>query len=50
MEAYQEMYLKLFNAATDAIRALRRGDTEFALYRLMQAQYQAEEIYLDAGE
>jgi len=46
MPDYQKMYISLFNAVTDAIYALQRGEKEGALLILIQAQRKSEEIFL----
>ena len=50
MELYQRLYHLLFNAATDAIRALEKGNSLQARSILIFAQKQAEAMYLDHGE
>ena len=50
MELYRQLYHLLFNAATDAIRALRENDRLQAESILIFAQKQAEALYLDHGE
>ena len=50
MELWQSLYHLLFNAATDALRALDRGDTEAASALLIRAQRQAEALYLRETE
>ena len=45
MAKYKKMYLKLFNAATDAIRFIDADEPENAKARLIAAQQAAEEIY-----
>ena len=47
---YKKLYLTLFNALTDAIDCLDRQDSEAARAILIQAQQQAEELYLDQAE
>lgn len=46
MGKYKKMYLKLFNAATDAIRRIDAGQPDAAKARLIAAQQAAEEIYI----
>ena len=50
MELYQTLYHLLFNAATDALRALDRGDAGLARRLLIDAQRQAEARYLRETE
>ena len=50
MEAYQEMYYKLFNAMTDAIQQLMRLDHVAAINTLMDAQQLTEELFMAAGD
>ena len=47
MEPYREMYCKLFNAVTDAIRQLMCQESAAAVYTLMDAQRAAEELFMD---
>lgn len=49
-EMYQKMYLRMFNAATDALRLLDTGNVWDAKKTLMDAQCDAEEIYISAEE
>jgi len=44
---YEKMYKTLFNALTDALRDLDAGNTAAAKARLMQAQCDAEDIFMD---
>lgn len=44
---YKQMYLRLFNAITDAINALITGHTGAAVSRLIQAQRETERMYLE---
>ena len=44
------MYLLLFNRITDALAALRRGDTEQAEKILIRAQQDAERMYIEGTE
>ena len=46
MGKYKKMYLKLFNAATDAIRHIDAEQPEAAKARLIAAQQEVEEIYI----
>ena len=50
MPDYPKMYSTLFNAITDAIEAIRRGDTAAAMEILIRAQQTTEELYILAGE
>ena len=50
MELWQSLYHLLFNAATDAVRALDRDDADQARSILIRAQRQAEERYLAETE
>ena len=47
MPDYQKLYTLLFNAATDALRAMEELNFGQARDLLIQAQQQAEERYLD---
>lgn len=48
---YKQMYLKLFNAVTDALTQLEEnGSLIDAINILKQAQIDCEEIYLDSDE
>ena len=47
---FRKMYLALFNAVTDAIRALDRGEAVRARQILVSAQQESEEIYLQGEE
>ena len=49
MQLYQKMYLHLFNAVTDALRALENGQTEHARLLLVEAQQQTEAHYVEHG-
>ena len=40
------LYLKVFNAATDALELLELGNLEMAKARLRPAQQMCEEIYM----
>lgn len=44
---YKQMYLRLFNAITDAIDALISGHTGAAVSGLIQAQRETEKMYLE---
>lgn len=50
MADYKSMYLHLFNAATDAIELIRAGKTDEAEKRLMAAQQECEDIYIETAE
>lgn len=45
-EIYKQMYYKLFNSVSDAISALRRGETLQAHDILIKAQQNSEEMYI----
>ena len=47
---YRTMYHLLFNAITDALRQLERGETSAAAETLRLAQRRAEEVYLESQE
>lgn len=49
MEIYEKMYLKLFNAVTDAIR-LMPEEQSVAREILIKAQQDCEELYIEAEE
>ncbi len=50
MERYQKLYLKLFNAITDALEQLEKGRISQAQVTLIAAQQDAEEQIISAGE
>ena len=50
MANYQKLYTLLFNAITDALEELEQLNVGSARERLMTAQQQAEELYLECGE
>ena len=50
MPNYKKMYLHLFNAATDAIRLLDKGDGNAAKEHLILAQQEAEEMFISEPE
>jgi hypothetical protein len=50
MNLYKTMYLGLFNAVTDALNALKQGDSKTAQEVLILAQQRAEEAYIEAEE
>ena len=47
---YQKMYTTLFNAITDALRLLEKGNSAEAAALLKRAQQSTEELYINAGE
>lgn len=47
---FKQMYFLLFNRITDAIEALRRGNSEKAREILIRAQQDAEELYVEGTE
>ena len=47
MADYQRMYLLLFNAVTDALEQLERGEADTAAETLRLAQCSCEEIYME---
>ena len=47
---YKQMYLILFNAATDAMRDLQRGHPDLAYERLRAAQIKTEEMYIESDD
>lgn len=44
------LYLKMFNAATDAFELLELGNVEMAKARLRSAQQMCEEMYVEAED
>jgi len=50
MMNYEKLYYDLFNAITDALGYLERGDVADASIRLASAQYFAEEAYINMEE
>jgi len=50
MVNYQKLYTLMFNAATDAIRAMEQQNYGVAMDLLKNAQITAEETYLDENE
>ena len=50
MPNFEKLYHMLFNAMTDAVDCLERGETKAARLLLIRAQQQAEELYLAAEE
>ena len=49
MTDYQAMYLHLFNRTTDAVTALEAMNIGQAKEILMQAQREAEELYMESA-
>ncbi|MGN0986000.1 MAG: hypothetical protein ACI4OU_05840 [Candidatus Enterenecus sp.] len=47
MPNYKELYFMLFAAAADAVEDLEAGDSKRAMQRLIRAQQEAEEQYLN---
>ena len=47
MTTDKELYFHLFNALTDALRALERGHVITAIHLLQRAQQQAEEWVME---
>ena len=47
---YQKLYHKMFNAATDALGCLERGEVSDAMLLLAAAQCECEELYMNATE
>ena len=47
---YRNMYARMFNAVTDALKELEKQNYGVARQLLMQAQIDCEEIYMQAGE
>ena len=47
---YQKMYTTLFNAITDALRLIEKGNSAGAIALLKQAQQSTEEQYINAEE
>jgi len=50
MVDYQKLYAMMFNAATDALRALEQLNVGDAKEILLSAQQRAEEAYLEDDE
>ena len=50
MPNYEKMYYMLFNAITDAVRLLEENKIADASLKLLMAQYDAEEEYINAEE
>lgn len=49
-DEYRRPYTIIFNAVTDALAALDRGDYEQARALLIKAQQNAEEAYISGNE
>ena len=47
---YQKMYTALFNAITDALRLIEKGNSAGAVALLKRAQQSTEEQYINAAE
>lgn len=47
---YKKMYLTLFNAVTDALRLMEKGNSAGAAELLRRTQRSTEEIYMEADE
>ena len=47
---YQKMYTSLFNAITDALQLMEKGNSAGAAALLKRAQQSTEEQYINAGE
>ena len=47
---YHKMYTTLFNAITDALRMMEKGNSAGAAALLKQAQQSTEEQYINAEE
>ena len=47
---YQKMYTMLFNAITDALRLMEKGNSAGAAALLKRAQQSTEEQYINAEE
>ena len=50
MPDHQKLYTLLFNAVTDALEDMERMDFGRAKARLIRAQQEAEEKYMEDGE
>lgn len=50
MPDYEKLYHRMFNAATDALRALDQGKAPAAKRILIAAQRQAEEDYINTED
>ena len=47
---YRKMYIRLFNAATDAIAHIEEQNFGIARELLMEAQRECEEIYMEESQ
>ena len=47
---YKKLYFHLFNAATDALRAMEQQNYGQAAALLITAQQETEEMYMDAED
>ena len=47
---YKKMYFHLFNAITDALIDMEKGDPSAAGQRLIRAQQETEEMYISADD
>ena len=47
---YRKMYTTLFNAITDALRLMEKGNSAGAAALLKRAQQSTEEQYIDGAE
>ena len=50
MPDYRTLYFKLFAAIADAVEDLENGRQNIAKEKLINAQQEAEELYLDSDE
>ena len=50
MPDYQKMYTTLFNAITDAVEKIQQRNCAAAEKILIQAQQEAEDLYISAEE
>jgi len=50
MNLYKSLYLYLFNAVTDAVDLLTRGELALACSALVCAQRECEERYINASD
>lgn len=50
MDIYKEMYLKLFNSVTTAIRAMECKNYNWAMAELKIAQQKCEKMFMEKGE
>ena len=47
---YQKMYTMLFNAITDALRLMEKGNSTEAIVLLKRTQQSTEDQYINAAE